>query len=190
MEYKICETIKTLRRERSISQEVLAAAVGVSVQAVSKWECGGSLPDILTLPEIARYFGVTTDTLYYGITENGENSACVALPSPSEAPPCADSLGNPLPESAFDGIPNVNILSNENHNVYNYLIPDDGKLRVVQFLGAKLLCRDDYDPEQRIPLEFASYMFNNNVLNVEIWGGADIDGDISGNVSAGGGIDC
>lgn len=67
MENKINETIRELRRQRGISQEVLATALGISVQAISKWETGSSFPDILLLPDIARFFGITIDELFYGV---------------------------------------------------------------------------------------------------------------------------
>ena len=66
----IGETIKTLRRQRGISQEVLAQALAVSIQAVSKWETGVSLPDILLLPAISRFFGVSIDALFCGPTQS------------------------------------------------------------------------------------------------------------------------
>ena len=56
--------IRRLRTDRGLTQEALAAALSVSPQAVSKWECGSSMPDIQTLPEIAVYFGVTIDQLF------------------------------------------------------------------------------------------------------------------------------
>jgi transcriptional regulator with XRE-family HTH domain len=59
-------TIITLRKEKGITQDVLASALDISVQAVSKWETGGSLPDILQLPRIAQFFGVSIDYLFYG----------------------------------------------------------------------------------------------------------------------------
>lgn len=59
----IGSTIARLRRERGITQEQLAQAVGVSAPAVSKWETGQSYPDITLLPPLARYFGVTVDAL-------------------------------------------------------------------------------------------------------------------------------
>ena len=39
---KFCETMKTLRKQRGLNQEQMAETLGVSAQAVSKWECGGS----------------------------------------------------------------------------------------------------------------------------------------------------
>ena len=63
MELHIAETIRSLRRDRGITQEDLAQAVGVTTQAVSKWERGEGYPDITLLPDIAAYFRVTLDTL-------------------------------------------------------------------------------------------------------------------------------
>ncbi len=55
--------IKQLRINRNVTQAVLAKAVGVSVQAVSKWECGGT-PDVELLPAIADFFDTTIDSLF------------------------------------------------------------------------------------------------------------------------------
>ena len=56
--------IRRLRTNRGLTQEALAAALNVSPQSVSKWECGSSMPDVQMLPEIAVYFGVTIDQLF------------------------------------------------------------------------------------------------------------------------------
>ena len=70
MNHKICETIKNLRISRSISQENFANVLGISAQAVSKWENQKALPDISLLPKIAEYFQVTIDTLFKGIIQD------------------------------------------------------------------------------------------------------------------------
>ncbi|MBE7007864.1 MAG: helix-turn-helix transcriptional regulator [Ruminococcaceae bacterium] len=57
------KTIAALRKERGMTQEQLGQALGVSGQAVSKWEKGGA-PDAELLPAIADRLGVTIDTLY------------------------------------------------------------------------------------------------------------------------------
>lgn len=56
--------IKTLRLKKSVTQEAMAEHFGMTAQAVSKWECGTSVPDISLLPELSAYFGVTIDALF------------------------------------------------------------------------------------------------------------------------------
>ena len=56
--------IKALRLKKSVTQEAMAEHFGMTAQAVSKWECGTSVPDISLLPELSAYFGVTIDALF------------------------------------------------------------------------------------------------------------------------------
>lgn len=64
MNIKLGEKIRTLRKARNISQEVLAQYLGVSFQAVSKWENGDTMPDVAMIPAIAIFFEVSTDELF------------------------------------------------------------------------------------------------------------------------------
>ena len=57
------DKIKSLRKKINLTQEELAERLGVSFQAVSKWETGGALPDITLFPKLANFFDVTTDEL-------------------------------------------------------------------------------------------------------------------------------
>lgn len=59
----ISERIARLRRERGLTQEQLGQLVGVSAQAVSKWEKGGA-PDVELLPALADRLGVSIDALF------------------------------------------------------------------------------------------------------------------------------
>lgn len=55
--------LSELRKRKKTTQQEVADAIGVSYQTVSKWETQASMPDITVLPELAEYFGVTTDQL-------------------------------------------------------------------------------------------------------------------------------
>lgn len=64
MNIRLGEKIRTLRKTKNISQEVLAQYLGVSFQAVSKWENGDTMPDVTMIPAIASFFEVSTDELF------------------------------------------------------------------------------------------------------------------------------
>ena len=78
MEQTIGKRIMTLRKSRGMTQDQLAEQVGVSAQAVSKWENDISCPDISLLPKLAEIFRVTTDSLL-GMPEKTE-----IVPSPTK----------------------------------------------------------------------------------------------------------
>lgn len=64
MQLNLGNKIRELRHRDGKTQEVLADALSVTSQAVSRWESGGSYPDMEILPAIANYFGVTIDELF------------------------------------------------------------------------------------------------------------------------------
>lgn len=66
---KTGQIIKNLRKKQDITQEKLAAYLNISYQAISKWENGTALPDITLIPQIANFFGVTSDELL-GMKDN------------------------------------------------------------------------------------------------------------------------
>lgn len=72
MEIKLGEKIKELRTRDGRTQENLADALGVTSQAVSRWEKGGSYPDMEMIPSIANYFGISIDELF-GYRNDREN---------------------------------------------------------------------------------------------------------------------
>lgn len=68
---KIGENIKALRKAQGFTQEQLADMLGISFQAVSKWETTANTPDISLLPEIAKVLGTSIDQLF---SENNPDS--------------------------------------------------------------------------------------------------------------------
>ena len=65
--------IKQLRFQYSYTQEQLAEKLGVTSQAVSKWENNAAMPDVMLLPALAETFGVTIDDLFDLTTEQKMN---------------------------------------------------------------------------------------------------------------------
>lgn len=63
---KVGEQIATLRKAKGITQNELGERIGVSFQAVSKWERGETLPDITLLPDLAKTLETTTDYILLG----------------------------------------------------------------------------------------------------------------------------
>lgn len=138
-----------LRKERGITQDILASALDISVQAISKWETGTSLPDIMQLPRIAKFFGVSIDYLFYN--------------------------------------------TGREENVSMEGIPDDNKLRVVQFFGNKMLDASLWEEGKTIALKISKEFYEKlpvDGLNAEIWGNASIEGDVRGYVECQGNVNC
>lgn len=159
------EKLRDLRKSKGMSQEQLSEKLGISVQAVSKWECAQSYPDIELLPIIADIMEVSIDYLLCG----GE--------------PVNNNVD--LPVNKFSG-DNAGMNSRIGKEVG---FPDDNVLRIVQFKGRKLLRQDNYDPQIKIPLYIEDGDLE-DVDTVEIWGSANIEGNITGSVNAGGGVNC
>lgn len=74
MNLRIAENIKRLRQESQLTQAQLAERLGVSYQAVSRWENETTYPDIELLPAIATLFGVTVDYLLGSTAEDQKES--------------------------------------------------------------------------------------------------------------------
>ena len=78
------------RRKAGLSQEALAEKIGVSRQAVSKWETGEATPELSTLVALAKEFGVSTDWL---LSEETETPQTEELPRPE--PPKVETPARP-----------------------------------------------------------------------------------------------
>ena len=91
MNIKIGANIKKLRTENNITQDALATAIGVTPQAVSRWESEGGYPDIELLPALADFFSVSVDELIgYRLSER-ERSLPISKKNWSGSPRSAQS---------------------------------------------------------------------------------------------------
>ena len=163
---KIGECIKILRGNKGVSQETLADVCGVSMQAVSKWENGQSYPDISILPVLAEYFNVSLDTLLTGDEKNMETE---------------------------------DLFSEEDERIRELLRGKTKQeiLYIVQYRNGEIIDKKIFENESfskkmkavtvRFDEEFRKLK---NGLQVEIWGNADVEGDINGSVDAGGSVSC
>lgn len=79
---KLSEKIIRLRKGRGLSQEELAERLGVSRQAVSRWESGTALPDAGNLRQISRLFEVSADYLLDEERESPEGPAAAVVQKP------------------------------------------------------------------------------------------------------------
>ena len=76
---KINEQIAFLRKQKGLTQEELAGVLGVTNQAVSKWESAQCCPDIQLLPDIAKLFDVSVDELLGYKKTDGLGDICLKI---------------------------------------------------------------------------------------------------------------
>lgn len=74
---QLSDNIRTFRKERSLTQEQLAQALGVTAGAVYKWEAGLSIPDINLIMELADMFDTSVDVLLGYVAKNNKQGAAV-----------------------------------------------------------------------------------------------------------------
>lgn len=98
--------IAALRREKALTQEELAEKLGVSPQAISKWENDQTCPDISLLPLLANLFDITVDEL---LTGNKENGVAVRMLSEGERKPIEDLVLRIVIQSADNDKVRVNL---------------------------------------------------------------------------------
>ena len=69
------DNLKKFRLAKGLTQEQVAEKLNVNAQTVSRWECSATLPDVLTLPELAKLYEVTVDDFYKKSTGAYDNYA-------------------------------------------------------------------------------------------------------------------
>ena len=169
----VANNIKKYRKELGLSQEALADKLGITSQAVSKWECMQSIPDIEAMVELCELMGISLDKLVLDKDPEVVIKEVIVEKEPEQTEG----------EEHYDRRGFFN-------KIYFDALPDDNDLRVLQFKGRRLLRENDYDRKIRIPFAIDNDRFPEKTINVHIVGNADIEGDISGSLTAGDSVSC
>lgn len=106
MEQTLGKRIAIYRRQKNLKQEDIAQILGVSSQAVSKWENDQTCPDISALPRLAECFGITVDELLTG--EKNTVPAVQVVPE-EERKPLTDMVIRIIAESSNGDKARVNL---------------------------------------------------------------------------------
>ncbi len=78
------ETLAMLRKSRGLTQEQLAEQLGVSRQAIARWESGETAPDVYILSDLSEIFEVSADNLLNGVNEASASAATLPPAEPTE----------------------------------------------------------------------------------------------------------
>ena len=179
--------IREQRKNRGLTQQDLANAAGVSVQAVSKWVVGQSLPDVTLLPDIADCLGLSLEALF-GREADKDEQAAPMFPNDNTLR-VAQLLGNrllnvsgqaedmtPIPLAVEAALKNG--LSEDQMRRLNLHVEILGSARIEGAIygdlstGGRVLCSGDIQGD------------------VNAGGGVECRGNIEGNVIAGGTLTC
>jgi len=147
--------IRELRKLRGITQEQLAESIGISFQAVSKWENNIAFPDITLAPVLASYFGVSMDELF---DFNLKEIECAVENITDEAYKYRES--NPsesrrILEEGLKKYPENDILLNNLLYVLNYSEKPDETISVA----SKLIEKTDQSDVKYDALRFLAYAY-------------------------------
>ncbi|WP_411345292.1 helix-turn-helix domain-containing protein [Paenibacillus sp. WLX1005] len=169
----LSEQLLRLRKQHHMTQEMLAERLGVTFQAVSKWENGNSYPDIMLLPHIADVFGVTLDELF------GRCSTESVLIADVENTVYQEQESTFKQDIPFQASYDVH----DHRNAANVDWPDDQLLRIVMYRGQQLL------DEQHVKNSEVIVHYRGEPLNV--YSHLSIQcGDVLGSVDAGTHLQC
>lgn len=169
-ENTLCKNICALRKQSGLTQDALAAKLGLTYQAVSKWENSLSCPDVQLLPTLADIFGVSIDSLF------GRETPAPEIP---ETPDALVPVAGP-------------VLPWEDDNTIYVVLYHGHRLITDEPFPANGV--------SDIPFIYEGPVMNiHSVLSVHVEGdvegsvfaGGDIDcGNVGGDASAGGELDC
>ena len=129
--------IRELRKQRGITQEQLATSIGISFQAVSKWENNIALPDITLAPMLASYFGVTMDELFDFNLQAIEAEVEAIADEAYKYRQCDPEKSRGILEAGLRKYPENDILLNNLLYVIDYSSNPDTAIAIASMLAEK-----------------------------------------------------
>ncbi len=147
--------IKELRKQRGITQEQLAESIGISFQAVSKWETGIALPDITLAPALACYFGISMDELFDFSLKEMEQEIMNIVEKAVKFRESDPAEGRRILEEGLKKYPENDILLNNLLYVMNYTEHPDETIT----LAGRLIEKTSLEDVKYDALRFLAYAY-------------------------------
>lgn len=185
MNESIGSIIMRLRKEHGMTQEQLANALGITFQAVSKWENGISSPDISTLPLLADLFGVSIDQLL-GRDVLPEAEERMTAPDALTVPALPQTPLTPTLQPAEAPETDAGLPPTERELPW----PDDDCFYAVLFHGHSLIGQLAGDADLSPAKKHFVFSYQGPAQDIVSDFSVEIDGDVSGNVKAGENVSC
>ena len=183
------KNLKRYRKEAKISQDELASRMGITPQAVSKWECGLSYPDITLIVSLADLFGITADELLRGVGTAKEISSATDENGAAEVEESESDAGEEK-------------LTDEYIEDCDGILADDGVIRIVMCEGRRVLSAVEAAEREPILIKiekvktkdensvFHRLFEKDGKVELSVYGNCEIDGDVNGPLQADGAVSC
>ena len=147
--------IRELRKQRGITQEQLAESIGISFQAVSKWENNIALPDITLVPVLASYFGVYMDELFDFNLKEIEHAVRIITEKAYQYRESNPAESRRILEEGLKKYPENDILLNNLLYVLDYSVKPDETIAIA----SKLIEKTNQNDVKYDALRFLAYAY-------------------------------
>ena len=147
--------IRELRKQRGITQEQLAKSIGISFQAVSKWENNIALPDITLVPVLASYFGVSMDELFDFNLKEIEHAVRIITEKAYQYRESNPAESRRILEEGLKKYPENDILLNNLLYVLDYSVKPDETIAIA----SKLIEKTNQNDVKYDALRFLAYAY-------------------------------
>ena len=147
--------IRELRKQRGITQEQLAESIGISFQAVSKWENNIALPDITLVPVLASYFGVSMDELFDFNLKEIEHAVRIITEKAYQYRESNPAESRRILEEGLNKYPENDILLNNLLYVLDYSVKPDETIAIA----SKLIEKTNQNDVKYDALRFLAYAY-------------------------------